>query len=296
MRRRGYHFVTPTPATHQLVVSRPDRAEARHLTDILGWSLPFSPDMLDPEMLDLLQEAGALIKIDKGRCRSAYRVSTVRGELLLHSAFPTEGKDDVFMGPDSYRFANLIAHELSDRPLDGPGRLIDIGAGTGVGAIVASRFCPDAQIFMTDINPHALRLARINAAAANVEACLVEGPNLDGLDGLFDLLLANPPYIADGANRAYRDGGSLHGGAVAFDMARKGLERLAPGGRFILYTGSAIVEGADILGKELAALADAASCALSYEELDPDVFGEELAEPAYRHVDRIAVIAAVFRR
>lgn len=296
LRQRGYHFITPTPATHRLVVNRPDRADARHLTDVLGWSLPFREDVVDPEVLELLRQADALARTDKERWRCSLCVSSVHDALFLHSAYPAKSEDAVFLGPDSYRFASLIARELDARPLGGVIRLADIGAGAGVGAIVASRFCPNAQIFMTDINPQALRLARINAAAAGVDACIVECSYLEGLGGTFDLILANPPYIVDEAHRLYRDGRSLHGGAVAFDVARKGLERLAPSGRFILYTGSAIVEGADLLGRELAALADAASCSLSYEEIDPDVFGEKLADPAYRHVDRISVVAAIFRR
>ncbi|MFA9201722.1 MAG: hypothetical protein ACEQR8_11185, partial [Cypionkella sp.] len=56
----------------------------------------------------------------------------------------------------------------------------------------------------------------------------------------------------------------------------------------------AIVEGHDALGAALTKLAEASGCALRYFELDPDVFGEELAKPAYRTVDRIAVVAAIF--
>jgi hypothetical protein len=35
---------------------------------------------------------------------------------------------------------------------------------------------------------------------------------------------------------------------------------------------------------------------LSYREIDPDVFGEELELPGYEAVDRIAVVGAVIRR
>ena len=39
-----------------------------------------------------------------------------------------------------------------------------------------------------------------------------------------------------------------------------------------------------------------AGCTMAYREIDPDVFGEELERPAYRDVERIAAIGAVFRR
>jgi hypothetical protein len=61
-----------------------------------------------------------------------------------------------------------------------------------------------------------------------------------------------------------------------------------------LYTGAPIVEGVDVLREGLLALAATAGASLAYEELDPDVFGDELDGAAYAHVDRIAVIGAVF--
>jgi hypothetical protein len=35
---------------------------------------------------------------------------------------------------------------------------------------------------------------------------------------------------------------------------------------------------------------------MRYREIDPDVFGEELDDPAYRDVDRIALVAVVLTR
>lgn len=296
LRARGYHFVTPTPATHKLVVSRPTRKEARRIEDVLGWSLPFRDGLLDREIMELVEAAGALRDAGEGRWRCAFRVSSLGGELFVHSAFPTDDQDAVFFGPDSYRFANLIRSELQADPPGAATRLVDMGAGAGVGAIVAHKISPRARLIMTDINPKALRLACVNAHAASVPARFVGGGGLAEIKDPIDLILANPPYMIDPEKRAYRDGGALHGGAVALDMARQALDRLAHGGRFILYTGTAIVDGADILGNALAELAAAKGCSLSYRELDPDVFGEELASDAYEDVDRIAVVGAVFQR
>ena len=57
-----------------------------------------------------------------------------------------------------------------------------------------------------------------------------------------------------------------------------------------------IVRGEDGLRAALADLAGKQGCTLDYAELDPDVFGEELERDAYRDVDRIAVVVAVFTR
>jgi methylase of polypeptide subunit release factors len=296
LKQRGYRFVTPTPATHARVVARPDRREARELVDILGWSLPFQRARIDAELLALLEAGDALEATDGGLWRSRLRVSSLKEALYLHSAWPTEAEDAVFFGPDSYRFADLIEAELGSPNVPRGATIVDIGTGAGVGAMVAARLCTDAKMWMTDVNPAALRLAAINARAAGVAVRGVESASLDPVEAPIDLALANPPYIIDAGARTYRDGGGMFGGEVSVDMARMALRKLAPAGRLILYTGSAIVRGRDLLGEALAALAAAEDCGLRYRTLDPDVFGEELESPAYAEVDRIAVIAAIFTR
>lgn len=287
----GYAFVTPTPATHACVLARPGRETARDLRDALGWSLPFAAGSLDPEIEALLAEANMLAERD-GLCRSRIRVSSLRGRIFIHSAYPTSEADAVFFGPDSYRFADLVAAELGNAQ-PAPARIIDIGAGAGVGAIVAGGLCSGADLTMTDINARALRFAAINARAAGIEIAARHGRDLAGAQGPFDIALANPPYMIDSAARAYRDGGAMLGALVSLDIARAAAAALAPGGRLILYTGSAIVDGEDRLRAGLEDIAARAGLALRYRELDPDVFGEELGTAAYAEVDRIAAVAAI---
>jgi methylase of polypeptide subunit release factors len=296
LRDTGYHFVTPSPATHARVIARADRQTARSTRDVLGWSLPFAREAIDPEVVRLLAQADAIEALADGRLRSRLRVSSLGQRLFAHSAYPTDSEDAVFFGPDSYRFADLIAAELAAGACRPGARIIDIGTGSGVGAIVAAASCPDARIATTDVNPAALRLARINARAAGLSIEAIETDGLTGVPQGIDLALANPPYIIDDGKRVYRDGGGMHGAQISLDMTRAAVERLAPGGRVVLYTGSAIVDGADALHDALATLAAERGDTLRYREIDPDVFGEELDAPAYAEVDRIAVVAAVIRR
>lgn len=293
--RRDYAFVTPTPATHARVVARTHRREAATVEDMLGWSLPFRPGTIDAAVEAMLAQADAVETIGERR-RATIRVSRLHDRLFIHSAYPTDDEHAVFFGPDSYRFADLIQLELGRWPLSANASVVDIGTGSGVGAIVVAGLSPGLRLHMTDINPAALRFARINAAAAGVSVLAHHTDDLACLPCPIDLAVANPPYIIDTERRLYRDGGAMHGGAVPLAMARMAMRRLAPAGRLILYTGSAIVAGQDALHAALAEAAEQHDCTMAYREIDPDVFGEELDNPAYHDVDRIALVAAIVTR
>lgn len=282
-----YRFVTVTPASHARVLARPDRKEARDLRDVLGWSLPFRSGLV-PRVETLLAQADMLDR-EGELLRSRIRVSSVNAQLFIHSAYPTTAPDAVFFGPDSYRFVALTANELATRPLPSAAHIIDFGAGSGVGGIMTALGHSSSRVTLVDTNRQAQRFARINAGAAGVPVEITSR-----LRGQADLLIINPPYIADPLGRAYRDGGALHGGEAALAMAQEAAEYLAPGGRIILYTGAAIVDGRSPLRQALARLAERAGLRFRYKEIDPDVFGEELANDAYAKVERIALIGAVF--
>src|SRR3712207_489562 len=169
---RAYRFVTPTPATHRRVLERKGGA-GRDLRDIFGWSLPFDPAEQPPELVDLMRAAGVLEETSRG-ARSRVRVSSLGERLFLHSPFPPDEEDAVFFGPDTYRFADFIAAEL---PREGGGLLVDVGTGAGVGGVVAAGLRPGARVLLTDVDPKALELARVNAeqAGAAVETLATEG-------------------------------------------------------------------------------------------------------------------------
>lgn len=287
-----YDFVTPTPATHARIIARPGRDKARSLRDVFGWSLPFAPGLLPAPLVAALDRAGVLEQ--RGALlASGVRVSRVGGALFLHSAFPTTDRSAVFLGPDSYRFADFIQARLD--PLPPTARIADLGTGAGVGAVTAGLRCGDARLTLIDINRDALHLAEINAAHASLPVTVVESDGLNGVDGTFDLILANPPFIMDAEARAYRHGGDMHGARISLDWAMAATTRLAPGGRLLMYTGSAIVDGRDALRAAIHA-ALPAGCTVTYRERDPDIFGEELDEPAYGDVERIAAVGIEIMR
>jgi methylase of polypeptide subunit release factors len=294
LRAVGYRFVTPTPETHRRVNARPENAQARNLRDIFGWSRPFERTLLPDALLRFCEAAQILVpSSDGGLCTSAVRFSTLEsasGDLLLvHSAYPTDHAEAVFFGPDSYRFAALLTRSIWKAQ-----RLVDVGCGTGVGGLVLGARAD--QIVLADVSPGALDFAAVNVALAGRDPATITVMRSDVLaqiEGDFDVVVANPPYLVDARARLYRDGGGALGLALAERIASESLHRLSAGGTLVLYTGTPIVDGQNILADSLQPLLRERASAWTWCELDPDVFGEELDHLPYRQTERLAVMALV---
>ncbi|MCP1501126.1 methylase of polypeptide subunit release factors [Pseudomonas migulae] len=291
----GYRFITPTPLTHQRVNDRAFGQSARTLREVFGWSRSFEPGLLSADEQRQLQQAGVLEE-SNGRLKSHIRWSSLDDLLFVHSGFPTDAADAVFFGPDTYRFAQLL-HTHLQQSFAPVRRAVDIGCGAGVGAIVIARARREAEVLAVDINPAALRLTAVNAALAEVANVSVEASDvLQDVDGTFDLIVANPPYMADPAERAYRHGGGAYGAQLSVRIVEQALNRLTAGGSLVLYTGVAMIDGCDPFLDALAPYLDSARFGWTYREIDPDVFGEELLMPGYQRVERIAVVALIVTR
>jgi len=287
--KRNYRFVTVTPVTHQLVNSRPQNAWAKNLQDIFGWNRPFAAATPEAEIFELMQAADIARPLPEG-WQSLLRVSSLQDTLFAHSAFPTDANDAVFFGPDTYRFARAIQQALPH--LDSPvRRAVDIGTGAGVGAILLAQALPEAEVWGIDINEKALSLAETNAVASGVTNVHFTYSNLlNDIEGVFDLIIANPPYLVDPHERAYRHGSGPLGAQLSLDIVATALTRLTPGGTLMLYTGVAIVNSQDPFIEVVRPLIAQAGAHVSYSEIDPDIFSEELTNSVYSEADRIAAV------
>lgn len=91
---------------------------------------------------------------------------------------------------------------LAARYFDGPApaRIVDVGTGTGVLALMLAQAFPDAQVVGVEIEPHACQQARENFAESpwldrlTVAEMAVQQFALDNKRA-FDLLICNPPYF-----------------------------------------------------------------------------------------------------
>ena len=78
--------------------------------------------------------------------------------------------------------------------VDAP-RVVDVGTGSGAIALALKHERPDADVTATDASADALALARENAEANTLDVRFVDGDLLANLDGMFDLVVSNPPYV-----------------------------------------------------------------------------------------------------
>ncbi|WP_259755205.1 class I SAM-dependent methyltransferase [Pseudomonas sp. GCEP-101] len=296
LQAQDYHFTTVTPATHARVNARPQNQVAEDLHGVFGWSRLF-PDTVVSERLLALLETGGLLQRQDSQWRSAVRWSSLDDQLFAHSAYPTVEHDAVFFGPDTYRFARALQQFFQQADAGTVRRAVDIGCGAGPGAILIAQACPQAEVSAVDINPRALDFTRANAYLAGIDDLQIRQSNLlDGVDGQFDLIVANPPYLLDPDERTYRHGGGDYGGGLSLRIVETALERLTVGGTLLLYTGAAVINGDAPLRRQVDALLADRPVSWRYEEMDPDVFGEELDSAAYRDAERIAAVTLTVKR
>lgn len=139
-----------------------------------------------------------------------------------------------------------VAH-FAGRP---PGRVLDLGTGPGTLLLAALAEWPMATGLGIDASPVALGYARRNAAALAMEAraAFALGDWGTGVAERFDLVLANPPYVATSDDlpaevRDYEPAAALFAGADGLDDYRRLAPQLA---RLIAPGGVAVIEvGAD---------------------------------------------------
>jgi SAM-dependent methyltransferase len=293
LRSSGYRFVTPTPRTHQRAAQQHDRMPTDILRAVFGWNREFTWGQLPAVVMRALANADAVVETAPGAFRATIRYASWQDELVVHSGFPTTAPDAVFFGPDSYRFARFLCGELRAAPAKG--RILDLGCGTGIGAIVTARNTKGPiTAVLSDVNQEALAHAGVNFVLADLpKPILVESDLFAALPGDFDLVVANPPYLNDASRRLYRHGGGATGEALSLRILDETMSHLAPGGRLLLYTGVAVIDGEDPVSRAARQLAKVPRWDVRCEEIDVDVFGEELETDTYAAAERIAVLGIV---
>ncbi len=142
---------------------------------------------------------------------------------------------------------HLIEFVLDALPAEPPRRAIDLGCGCGTLALALARERPRWEILASDRSPGALAVACDNARRLRLPVTFVRADWLSGIAGPFDLILSNPPYIAEDdphlarGDPRFEPRSALAAGADGLDAIRaliaQAATRLAPGGLLVFEHG-----------------------------------------------------------
>jgi len=124
----------------------------------------------------------------------------------------------------------------------------DVGTGSGCLAATLALELPRARVWATDISGDALAVARDNAARLGAAVGFLQGPYLDGVPRPIDLVVSNPPYVAEHDRPGLAPEVAEHEPAVALfggddgwrdvrAVLRESSEALAMGGRLVMEMG-----------------------------------------------------------
>jgi release factor glutamine methyltransferase len=147
--------------------------------------------------------------------------------------------------PETEQLVELVEARIENRE----SRIVDVGTGGGVIAISLAAKFPEAKILAVDISDDALALAQENAARLNLKdrVRFLKSRLLENVEGAFDLIVANLPYIST-QDRRTLSREVLHDPEVALFAGKRGDElvrelidqaptRLRPGGLLALEIG-----------------------------------------------------------
>ncbi len=151
--------------------------------------------------------------------------------------------------PETEQLWEKVVAWVGDEP---PTVIVDLCTGSGNLALALKHTFRSALVWATDLSPRALSLARENGARAGLKITWLEGdlfaPLPEDLFGRVDLIVSNPPYVAEAEVAALPDDVRDHeprtalvagerGDEVLAQIAVEAVHWLSPGGRIALEIG-----------------------------------------------------------
>lgn len=144
---------------------------------------------------------------------------------------------------------HLVEETLRRVGRDARARICDVGTGSGAIAVALAKYLPQALVTAVDLSDAALAVARENAERHGVaeRVRFVDSDLLGAVaDERFDVVVANPPYVAEGEEletqvRAWEPHAALFAGKTGLDVYEKLIPQawagLVPGGWLLLEIG-----------------------------------------------------------
>lgn len=164
--------------------------------------------------------------------------------------------------PETELLVVTLLDLAKQRPNNSPLAVCDVGTGSGILAVCAAKFLPQAAVTATDISNKALTVARQNAAdhgqLQRIE--FVEGDLLSALPAgrRFDFILCNPPYVSTAemaqlapSVRDFEPRSALEAGPTGTEVIARlipqAVERLLPRGHLLVEVSPMIHDAARAL-------------------------------------------------
>ncbi|MDR2777007.1 MAG: peptide chain release factor N(5)-glutamine methyltransferase [Puniceicoccales bacterium] len=90
---------------------------------------------------------------------------------------------------------DIIISHFGNRPI---GSILDLGTGSGAIGLALAKHFPKANILAVDASQNALSTAQKNAIGNEITNIrFMVSDWLEGIDGTFDMIISNPPYLTD---------------------------------------------------------------------------------------------------
>ena len=179
---------------------------------------------------------------------------------------------------ESEQLVSQAINYVRERGIEHP-RIADVCTGSGAIAISIALEMPSAEVFATDISSDALDVALMNARTLRAEVEFTQGNLLDPLQGKFDLIVSNPPYIQSDAIQSLEPEVAREP-RIALDGGVDGLGIIVP-----------LLEEMPKMIKE--------SCSAVYVEIDPPIADSVLkktrAKFPYAEVSVLTDLAGLIR-
>ena len=185
-----------TQTLEAAAVPAPRRAASWLLGDVLGCSPAHLVAYADrPATPAQAQALAALV----ARCLRREPVQYILGYADFYGLRLRVTPDVLIPRPETEQVVEAALEMLAERVRP---RVLDVGTGSGCIALALKHERPDADVFACDLSEAALRIARANAEAHHLAVALARADVLASdfshpVPGPFDLIISNPPYIAD---------------------------------------------------------------------------------------------------
>lgn len=218
-----------------------ERQDARWLLGaVLGqpasWLIAHGEEAVPPEFLQRAREGIA-------RCAAGEPLAYVLGEQVFHGLALEVSPAVLVPRSDT---ETLVGWALELLPAGQAANVLDLGTGSGAVALALARERLAARVTGVDLSPAALEVARRNAERHGLPVRWLQSDWFSALDGeRFDLVVGNPPYIAEGDPHlealGYEPPQALSSGADGLDAIRRIVagapHHLQPGGWLLLEHG-----------------------------------------------------------